>query len=270
MPTNSSRPTKNKRLTAKGEFPTVRYVAARDIFEVDAGTRLGGKRKYRRWFKTEAEARGHADTLKIRLKNEGVAGFKLSREEQIDAEKALKTLDGRATLQQASEFFIRYLGENGSNLNIKQLVDEFIENKERQRLLGEKGASERTIKDYRHRLGLLSEHFQSLPLNEFRERDFEDWILARGDVRGLTKTTKALFSYAVEQKYIPENPLKKRTPVPKIDKPSILSDKDWKSLVRTALASQEHRNANRGEKVDLLACTVLGLWCGLRPEAELK
>jgi integrase len=270
MPSKTSKPAMNKRLSAKGEFPTIRYLASRDKFEVDAGTRLGGTKKYRRWFKTEAEARGHADTLKIRLKNEGTAGFKLSREEQIDAEKALKTLDGRGTLQEACEFFIRYLGENGSNLNVKELVDEFIENKERQRLLGEKGASERTIKDYRHRLGLLSEHFKSIPLNEFRERDFEDWILARGDVRGLTRTTKALFSYAVEQKYIPENPLKKRTPVPKIDKPSILSDKDWKSLVRTALASQEHRNANRGEKVDLLACTVLGLWCGLRPEAELK
>jgi hypothetical protein len=107
MPSKSSKPAKNKRLTAKGEFPTIRYVAARNIFEVDAGTKLGGTRKYRRWFKTEAEARGHADKLKIRLKNEGVAGFKLSREEQIDAEKALKVLNGRATLQHACEFFIR-------------------------------------------------------------------------------------------------------------------------------------------------------------------
>ena len=143
MPSKSSKPAQNKRLTAKGEFPTVRYLAVRDKFEVDAGTRLGGFKKYRRWFKTEAEARGHADSLKIRLKNDGLGGFKLSREAQIDAEKALKILGNRGTLEQACEFFIRYLGESGSKLSVKQLVDEFLEHKERQRLLGEKGASER-------------------------------------------------------------------------------------------------------------------------------
>ena len=157
MPSKSLKPAKNKRLTAKGEFPTIRYLAARDKFEVDAGMRLGGTKKYRKWFKTEEEAKGHADTLKIRLKNDGLGGFKLSRGEQIDAEKALKILDGRGTLQQACEFFIRYLGENGTNLSVAQLVDEFLEHKERQGLLGEKGASERTINDYRHRLGHVAE-----------------------------------------------------------------------------------------------------------------
>ena len=270
MPSKSSKPAQNKRLTAKGEFPTVRYLAVRDKFEVDAGTRLGGTKKYRRWFKTEAEARGHADSLKIRLKNDGLGGFKLSREAQIDAEKALKILGDRGTLEQACEFFIRYLGESGSNLSVKQLVDEFLEHKERQRLLGEKGASERTINDYRHRLGHVAEHFNEVPLAEFRERDFEDWILNRGDVRGLTRTTKALFSYAVSKQYIPENPIKKKTPAPKIGKPSILSEEDWQSLASIAITSQDHRNTNRGEEIDLLACVVLGLWCGLRPEAELK
>ena len=270
MPSKSLKPAKNKRLTAKGEFPTIRYLAARDKFEVDAGMRLGGTKKYRKWFKTEEEAKGHADTLKIRLKNDGLGGFKLSRGEQIDAEKALKILDGRGTLQQACEFFIRYLGENGTNLSVAQLVDEFLEHKERQGLLGEKGASERTINDYRHRLGHVAERFNAVPLAEFRERDFEDWILSRGDVRGLTRTTKALFSYAVSKQYIPENPIKKKTPAPKIGKPSILSVKDCQSLVSTALASQDHRNTDRGERIDLLACVVLGLWCGLRPEAELK
>ena len=270
MPSKSLKSAKNKRLTAKGEFPTIRYLAARDKFEVDAGMRLGGTKKYRKWFKTEEEAKGHADTLKIRLKNDGLGGFKLSRGEQIDAEKALKILDGRGTLQQACEFFIRYLGENGTNLSVAQLVDEFLEHKERQGLLGEKGASERTINDYRHRLGHVAERFNAVPLAEFRERDFEDWILSRGDVRGLTRTTKALFSYAVSKQYIPENPIKKKTPAPKIGKPSILSVKDCQSLVSTALASQDHRNTDRGERIDLLACVVLGLWCGLRPEAELK
>ena len=271
MPSKSSKPAKNKRLSAKGEFPTIRYLAARDKFEVDAGTRLGGTKKYRRWFKTEAEARGHADSLKIRLKNEGLGGFKLSREAQIDAEKALKILGDRGTLEQACKFFIRYLGEDGCNLNIKQLVNEFLEHKERQQLLGEKGAKQRTINDYKHRLGLHVVRFQNVPINEFREKEFEDWLIERGtDSRGLTRTTKALFTYAVEKKYIPEHPITKKTPLPVIGSPSILEEAQWQSLVATALSSQDHKNSERGEKIDLLAWVVLGLWCGLRPEAEMS
>ena len=271
MASKAVKPSKNTRLTPKGEFPTVRYLVSRDKYEVDAGKRLGGTKKYRRWFKTEAEARGHAETLKIRLKNEGLSGFKLSREDQVDAEKALKILDGRGSLEQACEFYIRYLGTNGSDLNVAQLVDEFLIYKERQQLLGEKGASKRTVEDYRHRLGLLSFRFDDTPINEFRERDFEDWLIERGkDVVGLTRTTKALFSYGLKQGYIPDNPIKKKTPVGNIAKPTILEDKHWQSLVSTALASQEHKNSDKGEKIDLLACVVLGLWCGLRPEAELK
>mgnify|MGYP001432317779 FL=1 len=137
MASKTVKPSKNTRLTPKGEFPTVRYLVSRDKYEVDAGNRLGGAKKYRRWFKTEAEARGHAETLKIRLKNEGLSGFKLSREDQVDAEKALKILDGRGSLEQACEFYIRYLGTNGSDLNVAQLVDEFLIHKDRQQLLGE-------------------------------------------------------------------------------------------------------------------------------------
>ncbi len=270
MPLKTGKTLQNNRLSPVGEFPTIRYLPSRDKYEVDAGCRLGGTKKYRRWFKTEEEARGHADMLKTRLKNEGLGGFKLSREDQIDAEKALQILDGRSTLEEACEFYVRYIGKDGSDLNVGQLVDEFLVHKERQQLLGEKGASERTINDYKHRLGLLTVRFEDVPLNEFREKDFREWILKRGDVRGLMRTTKALFSYGVEQGYIPENPIKKKTPIGKIVAPSILKDDQWQSLVSTALASQDHRNSERGEKIDLLACVVLGLWCGLRPEAELK
>ena len=270
MLSKTFKPLKNKRLSPKGEFPTVRYLVSRDKYEVDAGYRLGGTKKYRRWFKTEAEARGHAETLKIRLKNEGLSGFKLSREDQIDAEKALKVLNGRALLEQAAKFYIRYLGKSGSNLNVCQLVEEFLDHKYKQQLLGEKGASERTINDYKHRLGLLTNQFGRLKINEFKEETFLDWILSRGDARGLTRTTKALFSFAVSKDYLPENPLKRKTPVPKIGKPSVLEDNHWRSLVLTALETQDQKNSNRGEPIDLLACVTLGLWCGLRPEAELK
>ena len=249
---------------------TIRYVKKFNRYELDAGLKLGGTRRHRKQFKRKVDALNYAKELQERLDEQGFCGFTLSREQQVDAENALKLLDGRCSLLQACKFFARYAGEHASNLSVSRLVSEFLDYKERQRLLGAKGASERTINDYRHRLGLVADQFKEVPLAEFREREFEDWILERGDVRGLTRTTKALFSYAVQNKYIPENPIKKRTPAPKIGKPAILSVKDCQSLVSTALASQDHRNTDRGERIDLLACVVLGLWCGLRPEAELK
>ncbi len=252
------------------EVCVIRHVPKFDRWELDAGLKFGGSSKYRKQFKKLDEAKIHAEQLRVRLKNEGLGGFNLSREQQVDAEKALEILNSKASLTEACKYFMRFNNLNDSDKSISALVDEFLNHKDKQRLLGEKGASERTINDYKHRLGLLNEQFGALKINEFKEDKFLDWILARGDARGLTRTTKALFSFAVSKEYLPENPMRRKTPVPKIGKPSVLEDNHWRYLVLTALETQNHKNSNRGESIDMLACVTLGLWCGLRPEAELK
>jgi integrase len=270
MPKKRANGLKNKRLSAKGEFPLIRLIAKRNKYEVDAGYKLGGTKKHRKWFSSLEEAKAYAEQINIRLKNEGLEGFSLTKEQQVDAEKALEILNSKASLTEACRYFMRFNNLNESNKSISSLVDEFLDHKDKQSMLGEKGASERTINDYKHRLGLLSNQFGSLKINEFKEDHFLDWILERGDARGLTRTTKALFSFAVSKDYLPENPLKRKTPIPKIGKPSVLEDNHWRSLVLKALETQDLKNSNRGEPIDMLACVTLGLWCGLRPEAELK
>jgi integrase len=276
MPKRKANALKNKRLSSKGEFPLIRHIADRDKYEVDAGFRLGGTKKHRKWFPSLREAQAYAEQINIKLKNEGLTGFSLSKENQVDAEKALRILKSKATLSEACKYFMRFNNLNESSKSVSALVEEFLDHKDKQKLLGEKGASERTIDDYKHRLGLLSNQFGCSKINEFKEESFQEWILSRcergekGDARGLTRTTKALFSFAVSKNYLPENPMKKKTPLSKISKPSVLEDNHWRSLVLTALETQNHKNSNRGEPIDLLACVTLGLWCGLRPEAELK
>ena len=55
--------------------------------------------------------------------------------------------------------------------------------------------------------------------------DYLDWLRDRGDIQGLMRTSKALFSYAfADQDYIPDNPLKAKIPKAKIDKPTVLHD----------------------------------------------
>ena len=258
------------------EVCVIRHVPKFDRWELDAGLKFGGTSKYRKQFKKLDEAKIHAEQLRVRLKNEGLGGFKLSREQQIDAENALKILDSKTSLSESCKYFMRFNNLNESSKSVSALVEEFLDHKDKQKLLGEKGASERTIDDYKHRLGLLSNQFGGSKINEFKEESFQEWILSRcergekGDARGLTRTTKALFSFAVSKNYLPENPMKKKTPLSKISKPSVLEDNHWRSLVLTALETQNHKNSNRGEPIDLLACVTLGLWCGLRPEAELK
>ena len=266
-----------KLLKKEKEWPRVRFFKARNNYVVDAGTKIspidpitGERKRIREYYSTKQEAELFAEQCRIKLKNEGLGGFTLSKNQQVDAEKALQILNGKASLVKATEYFMRFNNLSESDKAVSDLVTEFLDHKKKQKMLGEKGASDRTINDYKHRLGLLSEQFGNLSINEFNEGIFLDWILSRGDARGLTRTTKALFSYAVNENYLPEHPMKRRTPVAKIEKPSVLEDNHWRSLILTALETQNHRNSNRGEPIDLLACVTLGLWCGLRPEAELK
>ena len=124
MPKKTAPKLKNKRITAKGEFPLIRHVASRDKFEVDAGYRLGGEQKHRKWFKTLEEAKTYAEQINIRLKNEGLSGFKLSREEQIDALKALKTIKGLGVnLSDAAAFYAEHHELKGAEC-FGELVDD--------------------------------------------------------------------------------------------------------------------------------------------------
>ena len=259
------------------EWPRIRYFKPRNNYVVDAGIKISPidpktrkKKRIREYYPTLEEAEVFAEKCRVKLKNEGLGGFSLTKEQQVDAEQALSVLNSKATLTQACEYFMRFNNLNESNKTINSLVEEFIDHKDKQRMLGEKGASERTINDYKHRLGLLCSEFGSKQINEFSEDTFLDWVLVRGDARGLTRTTKALFSFAVDKEYLPENPMRRKTPVSRIGKPSVLDDKHWRSLVLTALSTQNQKNSDRGQPVDLLASVTLGLWCGLRPEAELQ
>ena len=101
----------------------------RDKFEVDAGYRLGGEQKHRKWFKTLEEAKTYAEQINIRLKNEGLSGFSLTSEEQIDAQKALKTVKGLGvTLTGALSFYTQNFILKGAEMTFGELVDDQVPN----------------------------------------------------------------------------------------------------------------------------------------------
>lgn len=247
----------------------IRYYPKFKRYEVDAGLKLGGTKRYRKQFKNKRDALIHAQELKERLDLEGQNGFRLSREQQIDAEVALGLLNGRTSLKIACEYYMKFHGNERSDLTVAELVREFMDHRDKMAVFDSRGSSERTYKDYYYRLGLLKGAFGNKEVVSFNEEDFIAWLRRRGGARGMIRTTKALFSYAVERNYLPENPIRSQVPKAKVGKPRIMDDQCWRELVLTALKTQDHVNSPKGQRIDLLAYVVLGLWCGLRPEAEL-
>ena len=152
----------------------IRFVEKFKRYELDAGLRLGGNKKYRRQFKTKQEAMAHAELLKVKIRNEGLSGFQLSQEDQIDAANALrKAREYEITLTDAVDFYANFHQSPGAEITFKDLVIRFREQLEENRAKGE-GVSDRTLSDYRSRHKKLADQFGSINLASFSHK--EHWI----------------------------------------------------------------------------------------------
>jgi integrase len=265
MPPKGSKKLKNKRISAKGEFPLIRHISSRDKYEVDVRYKIGSEQKHRKWFKTLPEAKAYADQIKVRLKNEGLSGFKLNKQEQIDAEKALCALKPLGvTLTEAASFYAEYHELKGSEMTFGGLVDDYRTKLDDDRAKGE-GVADRTYNDYKSRHARLKEEFETIKLISFSH--IEHWeVLSRKlgtSSRRYENHLRILFNYAVQRGYINSSPMiGKLSDSPKLKKPVILREDQWRQLLLTAVETDH--------ELDLLAYVVLILYLGLRPESEVK
>ena len=110
----------------------IRHKKQFNKWELDAGLKLGGTKKYRKRFNSLEEAKVHAELLKAKIKNQGISGFKLTREQLVDAEKALALLiDTKfSSLTEAIQFVQRFASDKQSDITVKELVDKFMQSKE--------------------------------------------------------------------------------------------------------------------------------------------
>ena len=241
----------------------IRHIIKNDKWELDAGLKLGGDKKYRKRFKSLNDAKVHAEILKVKLQNQGISAFKLSNAELADAELALKKLQETKfrTLLEVVEFALRYGGKNMPDITINELADSFMSNKLEEMARNLRGASEATIKDYKFRHGILTERFGTFLVREFTETDFLPLFKEKNYSPHLLSKTKTLLNFAVKQGYIPENPIKLDAPRQKVAQPTVFSDQEWINLIEKAL---------HNTKLELAPYIILGLWCGLRPHAELQ
>ena len=268
MPKKDRNPPKTSKVQGVG---TIRYKKDRDNWELDVGLKLGGTKKHRPRFSTFEEAKLEAERIKHKLRNQGTSGFKLTREQQVDAEAALSILENTkfSSLVEALNFAQKYAGENLPDTTISELIVKFREKKEEEKAQELRGASDATLQEYKYRHGILDDHFGEMLVRDFTEKDFKPLFSKMGFSPQLLSKTKTLLNFAVKEGIIPENPIKIEAPKKKTKPPKVFSDSEWRKLVLTALHHQNHK-FSKGVAVDLLAYVVLGLWCGLRPKGELE
>ena len=230
------------------EWPVIRYNKFRNNWIVDAGTRVsevdpktGTKKRDRQYCKTREEAETLAQQLKTKLKNQGIRGFRLSPEQQIDAEKALKIIEPlKVSLTEAVEFYAEYHQSVGSEMTFGDLVDHFRSTLEDERARGE-GVKDRTLQDYDSGMVNLNPTWVSSPHHVFLLKDWEPLSRQLGrSSRRYENHLRILFNYAVEKEFIKSTPMKgKLSKVPKLKKPAILNESEWRNLLLSAITTDK-------------------------------
>jgi len=220
---------------------------------VDARTKDGGERKA---FATKIEAETYALQQRIKRNNEGSMAFAMEPADRIDAENALALVKPMGkTLREAAEFFVKHQKIVSEKRTVLELVMELIQNKTRD------GASARYIKDLRTRLKIFAKSFPESQIAEISAVAVDDWLrelphspTTRNNYRRLLGV---LFGYAVQRGYCLENPAKKTSRAKVVDKPpGVLTPQQCSRLLAAA-------------DKQILPAIALGLFAGLRPEAEI-
>jgi integrase len=235
-----------------------RYTSGKSVWMVDCGlSQVNGKAKRERYFyELKKEAETKRDLLRTQRENEGRTSFELSPAERADAKAALDILRPHGlNLRQAARFYVENLDVLGSEKLVQEVVKELLEVKKQD------GRSDRYIRDIRVRLSAFGSAFADRPIHEVKAGELEDYLrsldvgpVSRNNVKRLLGV---LFSFAVKRRYALRNPATEteRATVNQ-EKPGILTVAEAKALLDTA-------------EPDILTAIALGLFAGLRPEAEI-
>jgi site-specific recombinase XerD len=238
------------------EWPQVypRYNAKGEItsWRVDCG----GKPRLRFTFKTKADADGKAELMRNQRFNEGRAILDFTAADRIDAQAALDLLRPHgATLREAAQFYLRNVATISGAKTAGEALEELLSLKEKDE------ASPRYRKDLRLKLQAFAKSFGERSLHEITRSELVQWLYGL-KVSALTRKNysralSVLFSFALDHHYVVTHPAGDLVPDKnKGRKPGILTVCEAKALLLAA-------------EPDFVVALSLGLFAGLRPEAEI-
>lgn len=210
-------------------------------------------------FATEGEARAEAIKQAGNLVHEGLQALALSKDQRLDAERALKILGTSATLTGAAEFFMRHTAAGEQGKAAGEVIRDLMAAK---RNAGRRPA---TIIDAEHRLTRFAATFGERPLGTITLFDLETWLagLEVGPVTrdNFRRAIVGLFNYAQRRGLCDGNPALGLARSGRDQTlPAILTPDQARALLITAASE------GSGAMVPYFA---VGLFAGLRPVNEL-
>lgn len=221
-----------------------------DIYKSGARTRT--------CYATEEEAQQAAMREAGNLVSEGMQALALSREQRLDAGRALGILNGTATLEAAADFFMRHSVAGEAGKPVREVVADLLQVK--------RGANRRpdTLTDAESRLNRFVASFGDRPLGTITLHDLERWLagLEVGPVSrdNYRRAVVGLFNYGARRGLCDRNPALGLAKSGRDERmPAILTPKQAQDLLE---AAQTHAP-------EMVPFFAVGLLAGLRPKNEL-
>jgi integrase len=161
------------------------------------------------------------------------------------------------SLKEAAEFLIANIDLLNERKSVAQVVTELLDTKQKNQ------RADRYLKDLRHKLSNgFAAKFGDRPIYTITARELEDYVHGLDGVQGITRNNyqralSVLFSFARKRKYSLRNPaLEIERANVEVSKPGILTIAEAEALMQSGVP-------------ELIPALALGLFAGLRPEAEI-
>jgi integrase len=244
-------------------WPVIRWEERKQAWKVDARTKNGGGIKLfavrdcsRELALSQAQA--FADAQRIKRKNEGESAFDLPAAARIDATASLDIITCSATpnltLRECVNFWFKHHAVAAGNKTVREVIDELLATKKAA------GLSERYLNDLHYRLGIFAKSYGQEKIVDISAPLVDAYVLglpltatSRNNHRSLLGV---LFNFAVDSGYLLEVPItKKSKSKEKYGKPNIFTVEEAARLLSCC-------------DDNILPAVALGLFAGLRPEAE--
>jgi integrase len=247
-------------------WPVIRWVEGKQAWKVDARTKNGGGTKLfaiRGYSKEQAlsQAQAFAEAQRIKRDNEGSDAFSLPAASRIDATASLdiiaRSSTPNLTLRECVNFWFKHHAAATGDKTVREVVNELLATKKTA------GLSERYLRDLRSRLGIFARGYGEEKIIDISASQVDAYVL--DELSHLSAKSKnnhrvllrVLFNFAIDSGYLLEVPITKKSKSKlKYGKPNIFTVDEAARLLSCC-------------EDDILPAVALGLFAGLRPEAEL-
>lgn len=232
-----------------------------DTRTMQEGVRVGG----RKYVFSKSEAEGYASELRRLAKKEGHQPIVLNLDMKAAAVRAEAMLKPYGhSLLEAVEFYVEHLKNTKcGNVAIETALDEWYETKVKQHSVGK--YSDQSLSSARHRVTRIKTAFGGKQLSDITPLVIKHWVktskFSTATLAGTKSIASEFFNWCVDAGYMQVNPcLTTRIKHERDKEVDILTNEQVEALLLSCRASHVKEQA--------VPYTLLGLYAGLRPQAE--